>query len=360
MKKVFLLLLSLVCYYGTVRGQLEVDEQGRTVLVGMQSATEIYPGVFLNYTSAPGRIGRQLGAIMIESDSSANVILSKCEGTTYFSVTSLGQLFARQGLIQSSDSTGKENMERLESSLDKIKLLRGIRFDYKPLASTNKTSSPMNYRAASQEELSAYPMNGDEISPETYARMEAEKGRQRIGLIAQEVEAVIPEVVRTLPDGSKGIMYGDLVGVLVEGIKELQDSLALLTRQLVEVEDLRSRIEQLEALLAPSSPQRAVQQTTAIDETSGKDLSDRPGLQQNRPNPFNRSTEIGYRLPQTGGRAFIGIYDLNGHQLKKYDLADESTGTITVWGVDFTPGIYLYSLIVNGQEIDTKRMILSE
>ncbi len=46
--------------------------------------------------------------------------------------------------------------------------------------------------------------------------------RKRIGLIAQEVELIIPEVVRTGDDGSNGIHYQNLVGLLIEAIKDQQ------------------------------------------------------------------------------------------------------------------------------------------
>ncbi len=58
-----------------------------------------------------------------------------------------------------------------------------------------------------------------------------EKDNKRsLGLIAQEVEAIIPEVVHT--DEYKAIAYGNLVGVLVEAIKELR----------TEVQELRNAI----------------------------------------------------------------------------------------------------------------------
>ncbi len=46
---------------------------------------------------------------------------------------------------------------------------------------------------------------------------------KKIGLIAQEVEKILPEVVATdnTPDGYKSISYGNIVGLLVEAIKEL-------------------------------------------------------------------------------------------------------------------------------------------
>lgn len=45
---------------------------------------------------------------------------------------------------------------------------------------------------------------------------------ERMGLIAQEVEKVVPEVVKEMNDGSKAIAYTDLIGLLVEAVKEQQ------------------------------------------------------------------------------------------------------------------------------------------
>jgi len=41
-------------------------------------------------------------------------------------------------------------------------------------------------------------------------------------VIAQEVEKVLPEVVTTTEDGTKTVAYGNLVGLLIESIKELK------------------------------------------------------------------------------------------------------------------------------------------
>ena len=42
------------------------------------------------------------------------------------------------------------------------------------------------------------------------------------GFIAQEIEKIIPEVVGENPDGYKGVQYQNVVGLLVEAIKEQQ------------------------------------------------------------------------------------------------------------------------------------------
>ena len=52
----------------------------------------------------------------------------------------------------------------------------------------------------------------------------AQKGR-KVGVIAQEVEKVLPEVVNTDGDGMKSVDYGKMVGVLIEAIKELKQEI---------------------------------------------------------------------------------------------------------------------------------------
>ena len=50
-------------------------------------------------------------------------------------------------------------------------------------------------------------------------------GKRSIGVIAQEVESIIPEVVNTNEKGFKSVNYGNLVGLLIEAIKELKQEI---------------------------------------------------------------------------------------------------------------------------------------
>jgi hypothetical protein len=49
--------------------------------------------------------------------------------------------------------------------------------------------------------------------------------KQTVGVIAQEVEAVLPEVVHTDSEGLKSVSYGNMVGVLIEAVKTLSERL---------------------------------------------------------------------------------------------------------------------------------------
>jgi hypothetical protein len=82
-------------------------------------------------------------------------------------------------------------------------------------------------------------------------------------------------------------------------------------------------------------------------------------LYQNNPNPFSNETEIGYEIKNMRTKAAINIYDLNGKQLKSYPINATGKGKITVNKESLTSGVYMYSLIVDGVENATKRMVLT-
>ena len=101
----------------------------------------------------------------------------------------------------SSDISLKDNIRPIESAIFKVKQIRGVTFDW------NEKSN----------------------------KLQQEKGHD-VGLIAQEVEKVLPEVVQIREDGIKAISYEKVVPLLVEAIKEQQ----------VTIENLTKRIELLE------------------------------------------------------------------------------------------------------------------
>ena len=98
-------------------------------------------------------------------------------------INSYGVVAMQYGYTGVSDERIKTNIKTIENALDKTLLLRGVEY------------------------------NDFRIEPE----------RKRIGLIAQEVELIVPEVVRTSEeDGLKSIEYQNLVGLLIEAIKDQQ------------------------------------------------------------------------------------------------------------------------------------------
>ena len=81
-------------------------------------------------------------------------------------------------------------------------------------------------------------------------------------------------------------------------------------------------------------------------------------LFQNVPNPATGKTRIRYELPDGTTDARIGIYQPDGREVSLYNLSDHR-GELVLKAGELKPGMYLYSLIVNGQVQDTKRMVVT-
>jgi hypothetical protein len=155
-----------------------------------------------------------------------------------------------------------------------------------------------------------------------------------MGLIAQEVELVVPEVVRMTPNGTLAVEYFGLIGLLIEAIKEQQ----------IEIDSLKE--------------QKFLKYSNSTGENSST-IKENNILYQNVPNPFNQNTVICFKIATGTKMASILIFDMQGSLLKTYNVSN-SVEKITIFRNEFNPGMYLYSLIVDGVEIDTKRMILTD
>jgi hypothetical protein len=122
-----------------------------------------------------------------------NVYISApSSGTTLYVY---GDIYATGTITQGSDARLKTNIHTINSALDKVSAIRGVSFT------------------------------------------RTDTGKRDIGVIAQEVAEVIPEVVHEVEDGNLGVAYGSMVGILIEALKELRN----------EVEAIRTEVLQLKA-----------------------------------------------------------------------------------------------------------------
>lgn len=68
---------------------------------------------------------------------------------------------------------------------------------------------------------------------------------RKVGLIAQEVEIVMPELVSENSDGIKSVNYSGLVPVLINALKEQQREIAMLKSQHKEIEVMKEQLLRL-------------------------------------------------------------------------------------------------------------------
>jgi hypothetical protein len=149
----------------------------------------------------------QSDALTLESDSGEDYLTAAVNGavtlfydnasklaTASGGVNVTGTLTATTEVTVSSDVRFKSNIETIDSALDKVKAMRGVYFD----------------------------KHGAE-------------DKRSVGVIAQEMQEVMPEVVVTddTEDKHLSVAYGNLVGVLIEAVKELSE----------EVSELRNNVQ---------------------------------------------------------------------------------------------------------------------
>ncbi len=114
------------------------------------------------------------------------------------------------GINETSDRRYKKDITSLTNVLSKVVQMRGVTYKWKTNEFPNK-----NFENDTQ-----------------------------IGLIAQEVEALFPELVETDSEGYKSVEYSKIVAILIESIKELQTQV---TKQSAENASMKADIEQLKS-----------------------------------------------------------------------------------------------------------------
>lgn len=87
------------------------------------------------------------------------------------------------------------------------------------------------------------------ISGYYYYWKEGKDDSRQVGVIAQEIEKVLPEVVSTDKEGYKSVEYGKLSALLIEVVKEQQSEINLLKDQLAGIEDLRNQLNHQNSLI---------------------------------------------------------------------------------------------------------------
>jgi len=264
---------------------------------------------------------------------------ARTSGSLKFYVTGAG-IVNCTGTSTISDRSIKTEIEAIKSPLDKVMKLQGVTF--------RSNFSDDDEKELCEEEL--YELSKTrtpEITPDIFRQIQEEKLRKQMGVIAQEVEKVIPEVIRTREDGLKSVAYHEITGLLIEAIKEQQN----------EIEELRLEIEKMKS---GSSSDDLFHSASNETSTTGivNPLTSQCKLYQNSPNPFKERTEIRYFLPQEIQSAEIYIFNMQGSLLKK--IPATQTGLVEIKGSNLPAGMYIYTLVADGQAVDTKRMILTK
>ncbi|MCH2192872.1 tail fiber domain-containing protein [Kordia sp.] len=217
------------------------------------------------------------------------------------------------GSFSASDKKLKENIESEENLLEKLAQLDAVKYKFKQI---------------------------DELNLPTELQH---------GFIAQNIEEVFPELVTTVIKpifgkeneevGTfeyKAVNYVGLISVLTSGVNEMNAKMTALEG---ELEDLK----------------RAVANSkNSIGSQEDKEIGF--SMDQNRPNPFTSQTTINYTIPDNK-RAVISVFDMSGKFVRDYNLSSQK-GQVVISSNEIGKGMFIYSLVSDGEIMVTKKMIV--
>ena len=222
--------------------------------------------------------------------------------------------FYANSVNTTSDARLKTNITEVkQSSLEKIQELRPVQFTWNPIED--------------------FHISDTTSTRKTYLSEDLDYKRLHYGFLAQEVQKLYPELVQEDGDGYLSINYIELIPILVQAVQELS----------AEVNNLKG-----------TTPNRVMaHMNNEADNVNAI-------LYQNNPNPFTTDTRIGYSLPASTSSASLYIYNMNGAQIADYPITTFGEGSVIIKAGVMDAGMYLYTLIADGQVVDTKRMILTK
>ncbi len=139
---------------------------------------------------------------------------------------------------------------------------------------------------------------------------------------------------------NNGYVYKDNSARLATSSQDLQD----------QIDELKKEIQELKAIITKGMAGRGIPL-----------FKDRASLSNNQPNPFNNETLIGYHLPAETSTAVCQVFNLEGKLLNSYPLSTSvGDGQLKIDSRQLAAGMYLYSLVVDGKLVDTKKMIINK
>ncbi len=212
-----------------------------------------------------------------------------------------------------SDANLKENIANEMNVLESISKLRPVTYSYKNVDGIN-LSKNKQHGFISQEMADVFPELTKDVTKPVF---------DKEGKVTSELTF-------------KAINYDGMISILTAGLIELNGELVALKEELANYK-------------AGDEVRKNLLQDTSV----GNEFF----MEQNTPNPFDNQTTIRYQLSKGNYQASIAVFDLNGKLIKDYSI-NKNNGELVISSSEIGKGMFLYSLIQNGQELITKKMIV--
>jgi hypothetical protein len=172
---------------GTPTVRFSFKDNGDFTAVGAIS------GTYVTATGTNGwTMGNVAGSARMQYSAGVFTVLNTSNANADFNA---GTITGSGDVIAYSDARVKTNVKTIDNALEKVLALRGV----------------------------------------SYTRIDTDDTAEKIGVIAQEIQKIIPQVVKENENGILGVSYGNLAGVFIEAFKDQQK----------QIEELKQIIEEL-------------------------------------------------------------------------------------------------------------------
>ncbi|MFK7932566.1 MAG: hypothetical protein AB8G22_03595 [Saprospiraceae bacterium] len=170
----------------------------------------------------------------------------------------------------------------------------------------------------------------------------------------ESTKAAFPSLINKSKNGNVGTKTTRFVPIIIQAMQEQQQIIDAqadeLAEKTTEITDLQTRLAQLESIVHQLA--NGETPTTTISLSSAR-------LEQNQPNPFSAATTIKFHIPERIQHAELRIVALNGQVLKTVTIAERGAGQINLASRSLAAGSYTYTLVLDGEIVDTKQMVLT-
>ncbi len=277
-------------------------------------------------------------------------IYGESESSTGFAGNFNGDVYA-SGTYQTSDKSLKQNVQELQNAMHIIGKLKPKHYEFKTNGRLEALHLPggTHYGLVAQEVEAVLP----NLVKEMHHDLNLSKRFRSIAVRDSGSRTAMPE--RRLKQDSivkdiitiKAVNYTELIPIMIKGMQEQEATIAELEKKAAEVDELKEQIAALRQMVLDLK-----------NGTNGTVTYTSAYLEQSSPNPVRGTTIIRYQVPTSSASARLTITNSKGQMVKTISIINKGAGQVNFNTAMLAAGTYSYTLWVDGKQADTKQLVV--